>query len=104
MNYLISRYRYLMGDFANSVSTKIATGLISVVILVINMYFVVTSIFGQLDQWYAIAPLVAFFIIYFSFVAYLTIYLFICLGFEGLATVPWIRRIYRVEEFVSEKK
>ena len=93
-----------MGDFANSVSTKISTGLISVVILVINMYFVVTSIFGQLDQWYTIAPLVAFFIIYFSFVIYLTIYLFICLGFESLAIVPWIRRIYRVEEFVSEKK
>ena len=93
-----------MGEFANSIGTKIATGFISVVILAINMYFVVTSIFGQLDQWYYIAPLVAFFIIYFSFVIYLTVYLFICLGFESLATVPWIRRIYRVEQFVSERK
>ena len=93
-----------MGDFANSVPSKIATGLISLIILIINMYFVATSIFGQLEQWYYIAPLVAFFIIYFAFVIYLTIYLFICLGFERMATVPWIRRIYRVEEFVSVKK
>ena len=90
-----------MGDFVNGVATKIATGIISIVILAINMYFLAIAIFGQLEQWYYIAPLVVFFTIYFVFIAYLALYLLICLGWESLASIPWIRRIYRVEPFVN---
>ena len=95
-------HRFVMGDFVNGMATKIATGIISIVILGINMYFLAIAIFGKLDQWYYIAPLVVFFIIYFAFIAYLSIYLLICLGWESLASVPWIRRIYRVELFVND--
>ncbi len=43
-------------------------------------------------------------IIYFAFIAYLTVYLLICVGFESLAEKPWVRKHYWVEDFVFYSK
>ena len=40
--------------------------------------------------------------IYFAFLAYLFVYMLICLGWESLVHKPWVRRYYWVEDFVQD--
>ena len=94
-----------MGEFANGLFSKIVTGLLSVVILVINIYFVATSIVGAVPQWWApMLGVIVAVVIYFAFVAYLTVYLLICLGFEGLAQYSWVQACYNVEPFLLNQQ
>ena len=50
-----------------------------------------------LFRWYYLAPILIFSVIYFLFVAYLTVYLLICLGWESLASYPLLSQLYRLE-------
>ncbi|XP_054859949.1 natural resistance-associated macrophage protein 2 isoform X3 [Eublepharis macularius] len=76
--------RPVMNDFANGLGWKIAGGILVVIIISINMYFVVIYVtaLGQMVL-YVIASLIS--IVYLAFVAYLSWQCLIALGISSLA-------------------
>jgi len=99
-----SSSRVVMGDFKNGLFQKIIICLLSVIVLAINMVFVFQYVGESVPNvWYVLLPLSIYFALYIIFVAYLAVYLFICLGFEGLAKFKFLRKIYRLEPFIQHQ-
>jgi Mn2+/Fe2+ NRAMP family transporter len=95
--------RLIMGEFANGLKMKIFATATSCVIIGINVFFVVEYVSEELPQeWYTFVGVAIFGFIYITFIAYLSVYLLICLGWESLALKPWVRRYYWVEDFVQD--
>jgi len=98
-----SSSRVIMGEFRNGLFQKILISFLSVVVLAINMVFVFQYVQESVpNKWYYIVPIVVYFTLYFIFVLYLTIYTFICLGFESLTKVQFFRKIYSLEKFLEK--
>ena len=94
-----------MGDFKNGRSMKIFTCFVAIGIVVINIFFVVQQVSENLPNlWYAYLGIAVAAVVYFWFIAYLAIYLFICLGWEGLTKKPWIQKFYNVDGFLFQSK
>ena len=94
-----------MGDFKNGILMKTFTSMIAVVIIAINVFFVATYAGDKLPSlWYAYLGIGVAAVIYFCFIAYLAIYLLVCLGWENLARISFIQKIYRVEGFLEENR
>ncbi|XP_048338932.1 natural resistance-associated macrophage protein 2-like [Sphaerodactylus townsendi] len=79
-----------MNDFANGLGWKIAGGILVVIIISINMYFVVIYVtaLGQMVL-YVIAAIMSF--VYLAFVAYLSWQCLIALGVSSLACGRTVR-------------
>ena len=95
-----------MGDFRNGLGMRIFTGIVALGIIAINIYFVVVSVTEGIstDLWYAYLGIAVGAVIYFSFVGYLSVYLFICLGWESLAQKQWVQKFYNVDGFLVQNK
>jgi len=94
--------RLVMGQFKNSLPQKIIICLLSVIVLAINMIFVFQYVNQTVGYaWYYLVPIVVYFLAYFVFVAYLSVYLFICLGFEQLTKYEFLQKIYKLEKFLE---
>ena len=94
-----------MGDFKNGIWMKTFTSIIAVMIIAINVFFVATYAGDKLPNlWYAYLGIGVAAVIYFCFIAYLAIYLLICLGWESLAQKSFVQKIYRVESFLEENR
>jgi len=93
---------FVMGEFANGIFNKIIISFLSLTVIVINIVSVVQYIGDNLeDNWYYIAPIIIFAVIYFLFIAYLTVYLAICLGWTSLAANPIVSKYYRVDNILK---
>jgi natural resistance-associated macrophage protein len=98
-----SASRLVMNDFKNGLYSNILTCTLSVIMVLINFYFA----YGTFNTWIGDAskflwiPVVLFAIVYFLFIAYLTVYLCICLGWESLAHKPIIQKYYKVDAFLE---
>ena len=94
-----------MGDFRNGIGMRILTSVIAIGIIAINIYFVAVSVTEKVPNlWYAYLGIAVAAVIYFSFVMYLSVYLFICLGWESLIEIEWIQKFYNVEGFLAQTK
>ena len=94
-----------MGDFRNGIGMRILTSVIAIGIIAINIYFVAVSVTEKVPNlWYAYLGIAVAAVIYFSFVMYLSVYLFICLGWESLIEVQWIQKFYNVDGFLAQSK
>jgi len=91
---------FIMGQFSNGIFNKIMVVALSVTVIAINVWSVVDYINIHVPgRWYYITPIIVVAVIYFAFIAYLSIYLLICLGWTSLASHPLIAKYYRVENF-----
>jgi hypothetical protein len=93
-----------MGDFRNGRAMRIFTSIVAIGIIAINIYFVVVSVTENVNSWYAYLGIAVAAVIYFGFVMYLSVYLFICLGWESLTEFEWIQKFYNVDGFLAETK
>ena len=85
---------------------KVLTSLLAIIVIVINIFFVTTSLVDALDentQWYVYLGIVVGVSIYALFVGYLTVYLLITLGFESLVHYKWVQKCYYVQEYLDEQ-
>ena len=96
-----------MGEFANGKFMKILTSLLSVVVIVINIFFVsvtLTELVTADTHWLYYVVIVVVALCYIIFVGYLSIYMLITLGFESLVDYKWVQKCYNVQEYLDEKK
>jgi hypothetical protein len=94
-----------MGNFANGLPMKIMTTLLAIIVILINIFFVTTTITESVDEstgWYIYLAIVVGCLGYTLFVGYLTVYLLITLGFEGLVHWKWVQKWYNVQEYLDE--
>ena len=88
-----SASRLVMKDFKNGLFSNILTCSLSFIMILINFYFA----FKTMDTWIGDAgwvwwiPVAIFFVVYLVFILYLSVYLFICLGWESLVQYPVIQ-------------
>lgn len=91
-----------MGDFANGFLMKIFVTLLAIVIIGINIFFVIDFVATTLPQtWWVFTIVGIFGVLYFLFIAYLTIALLVHMGIEGLLKFDWIRKYYWFEPIVD---
>ena len=88
-----SSSRLVMKEFKNGLASKILCCGISFIIVLINFYFTYESFNKWIGDngWYFWIPVAIFALVYLLFVLYLTVYMFICLGWESLAQYPMIQ-------------
>ena len=99
--------RFVMGEFANGIVMKVLTSILAIIVIVINIFFVTTSLVDALDEttgWYVYLGVFAGAAIYALFVGYLTVYLLITLGFESLVHFKWVQKFYNVQEYLDEQQ
>lgn len=94
--------KLIMGEFANGLAMKITTTLLAIVVIVINIFFVVTYVGETVGGSYWLILVVFVAILYFIFVFYLAIFMFISLGFERLATFGLVQKLYRLEGYLDQ--
>ena len=98
--YLLTRV--VMGDFKNGLITKSITTFLGISIIAVNFYFLSDYVYTELPRaWYSIVGVIIFFTLYVSFIIYLSVYLLICLGFEGLIKKKWVQKWYWTEPFIN---
>ena len=100
----INFFRFIMGDFANGLPMKIISVFLSIAMIAINIFFCYDQVTAYLDDsthWIIFVLLGSAVFIYAIFVTYLFVFMLINLGMESLTKHNFIRKIYRVEEFVS---
>ena len=99
-------YRFVMGEFANGIVSKILTSALGIIVIIINVFFVSQTLIDVLDEtteWYVYLGIFAGTAIYALFVGYLTVYLLITLGFESLVHLKWVQKCYNVQEYLDEQ-
>ena len=88
-----SASRLVMGEFKNGLYSNILCCTLSVGAVGINFYFFFSTmdryIGNNSTAWWI--PVALFALVYFLFIAYLTVYMLICLGWESLAQKPFIQ-------------
>ena len=47
------------------------------------------------SRWYFLLPIILAAVFYFAFIAYLLVYLLICIGFTSIASYPFVKKYYR---------
>ena len=93
-----------MGQFTNSRSMKIFSTAMALVIVIINIGFVAASLTNLKNSWWLWTLVVLGASFYFAFVAYLTVFMCICLGWESLVDYKWVQNNYWVEDWVEDRK
>lgn len=79
----------VMGDFKNGVFTKVLTSLLSVLVIAINLWFVITFLQTSISgQWWAYLIVSMLGIFYFSLIIYLSLYLVPAFGFNFCCNIP----------------
>lgn len=98
--------RFVMGEFANGRLMKVLTSLLAVVVIAVNIFFVSQTLLESVDSakthWIIFVCIFAGAAFYALFVAYLTVYLAITLGFESLVHYKWVQKAYNVQEYLEE--
>jgi len=98
-----SASRLVMGEFKNGLYSNILCCTLSVGAVGINFYFFFSTmdryIGNNSTAWWI--PVALFALVYFLFIAYLTVYMLICLGWESLAQKPFIQKWYKVDGFLQ---
>jgi len=90
--------KFIMGEFSNGIFNKIIVVLLSIIVIVINVVSVVQYIGDNVpSNWYYLVPIIIFAVVYFIFIAYLSVYLLVCLGWTSLAEYSFVKKYYRVE-------
>jgi len=98
-----SSSRIVMKNFKNGLWSNILCVTLCIGIFAINIFF----FFLQMNEWIADEykllwiPVAIFFLFYASFIVYLSVYMFICLGWESLAQKPFIQKWYKVDGFLQ---
>ena len=76
-----------MGEFANGLASKIFAISLSVVVILVNIYFVFQYVLAlQITAWYSLIFLTIFGACYLLFCLYLTIDMAIHMGADGILT------------------
>jgi len=89
---------FVMGEFANGLFNKIAVCVLSLIVICINIVFVVQWVGEYIpSEWYYLLPISLAAVFYFGFIAYLLVYLLICIGFTSIASYPLVKKYYRVD-------
>ncbi|XP_033761416.1 natural resistance-associated macrophage protein 2-like isoform X2 [Pecten maximus] len=92
----------LMGEFKNGLVTKILTSVLSVAVIVINLYFVAVYI-PDLPRHWAMYLLIAIILLFYVlFTAYLTWYCLIGMGWTWLLKIPCPKFLEYTDEFSIE--
>jgi len=98
-----SASRLVMGEFKNGLYSNILCCTLSAGAVGINFYFFFSTmdryIGNNSTAWWI--PVALFALVYFLFIAYLTVYMLICLGWESLAQKPFIQKWYKVDGFLQ---
>ncbi len=77
----------------------------SVAVIGINTYFMADFVQEDMPQeWYVFAGMALLAVFYFALIAYLLVYMFICMGWESLCEVGWVRKYYWVEDFINDNE
>ncbi|XP_064624837.1 natural resistance-associated macrophage protein 2-like isoform X2 [Lineus longissimus] len=97
----------IMGDFKNGIATKIVTGLLSVLVIGINLSFVATYIEQlPLKHWAIYLGIAVVLVFYTSFILYLALYLLHSLGLSCLSSIPllskWLPKPYALESLLED--
>jgi natural resistance-associated macrophage protein len=88
----------VMGNFRNGFINKILVSLLSVVVIVVNLYFVVNFVSNSLPQvWWVYTLTALFFLYYLTFVAYLTGCFLVVLGVDSITRIP------KLGQYMEEK-
>ncbi|OWF39359.1 natural resistance-associated macrophage protein 2-like isoform X2 [Mizuhopecten yessoensis] len=92
----------LMGDFKNGLFTKILTSVLSVVVIVINLYFVAVYIPVLPHHWAMYLFIALILTFYVLFTAYLTWYCLIGMGWQWLLKIPCPQFLQYSDDFSIE--
>ncbi|KPM06396.1 Malvolio/Nramp-like protein [Sarcoptes scabiei] len=92
--------RKVMGDFVNGPWTKLLASLLSVIVIVINLYFVYDYTSKHLISHFLIyVLLITFFTFYIIFVLFLTGSYLSVLGFEWINGIPYLGKYFRESDY-----
>ncbi|XP_076063525.1 solute carrier family member malvolio isoform X2 [Oratosquilla oratoria] len=83
----------IMGQFKNGIFTNIIATLLSILVIIINLWFVVSSLEGQIHEWWAYLLTTILGIFYFCLVIYLTLHLFHAFDLKFCKSLPLSRII-----------
>ncbi|XP_021376431.1 natural resistance-associated macrophage protein 2-like isoform X2 [Mizuhopecten yessoensis] len=82
---------YLMGDFVNGIAMRIIASLLTLVVLVINIYFVVVYVQELPHHWLIILAATVIVFLYLLFVLYLSWFCLVLMGCDFLLKIPLTR-------------
>lgn len=94
--------RFIMGEFSNGKILKVALSFVTGL-------FIVNCVYGLYSELTGILPADTHWLIavafcgYFLFIVYLSFYMLIVLGYEGLTNYKWVQKCYNVQEYLDEK-
>ncbi|KAK7471643.1 hypothetical protein BaRGS_00035740 [Batillaria attramentaria] len=78
----------IMSDFANGRITKLVAGLLSISVIIINLYFVVVYIHQLPSHWWIYLLIAVLVVAYLAFVAYLALHCMYAMGATILKRIP----------------
>lgn len=79
----------IMGEFKNGIFTKILASLLSLVVIIINLWFVISFLDATLTgAWWQYVLVVIAGLFYISLVTYLVLFLLVAFGFNLCCTIP----------------
>ncbi|XP_032595795.1 protein Malvolio isoform X1 [Drosophila grimshawi] len=82
----------IMGEFVNGIGNKIASILLTIVVIGVNLYFVVVQVETLEIKGGMLALVCIFAILYLLFVLYLVIHMAACMGNKRLINSRWVQR------------
>ena len=86
-----------MGDFANGPVSRVFSMILSLLVIAVNTYFVLTYVVNLgITNLALIMLLVVFGLVYLLFCLYLSVDMVLAMGLESLAFIPIVRRIFSV--------
>jgi len=89
--------RKIMGDFSNGIVSRIFSIALSLLVIVVNTYFVLQYVIDlEITNVAFILFVVMFGVIYLIFCLYLTVDMILNMGSDTLASIPFIRRLFSV--------
>ncbi|XP_071158773.1 natural resistance-associated macrophage protein 2-like isoform X2 [Mytilus edulis] len=95
----------IMGDFKNGIVMKIISGVLALVVIGINMYFVAVYIQELPHHWAIYLGVAVLILLYFGFVLYLVWHCFVTMEIEIFSRIPLLRRFYpRYQLLLSESR
>ncbi|XP_076095137.1 natural resistance-associated macrophage protein 2-like isoform X2 [Mytilus galloprovincialis] len=95
----------IMGDFKNGIVMKIISGVLALVVIGINMYFVAVYIQELPHHWAIYLGVAVLILLYFGFVLYLVWHCFVTMEIEIFSRIPLLRSFYpRYQLLLSESR
>ncbi|XP_075145215.1 solute carrier family member malvolio isoform X2 [Haematobia irritans] len=82
----------IMGEFVNGIGNKIVSILLTILVIAVNLYFVVTQVEALSIEGGVLVVVCLFSVLYLLFNLYLVIHMIACMGNKRFINSPWVQK------------